>query len=273
MQLDFVGTGAADYLQALTCSCPICREARQLAGRNLRTFSSLLIDGSLLIDCGPTAAWRLAEMHVRPEAIGHLLITHAHSDHLDPESLRSLTRGRAAAGLEPLQVWGNEATMRKLASVDGPLEAHEVHAGDELDLGTWQVLALPARHDWANQNSLTYVVSNGGTSVLYATDTAWPEDLWWQLIDGRHLTGAVIESTFGPLDSDGHPDCLTHHLNWATLCCLSSELRDKGLLTDGAPVYATHLSQHFVPIHDRFVEQACYPGLSVGYDGLSVELS
>ena len=270
MDVTFVGTGSADFHASLQCPCRNCLEARSLGGRNIRTFASLLLDDTLLVDCGETVPWRLAELDADPAAVSHLLVTHCHEDHLDTGALTALVAARGDRA--PLHVYGNAAVMGWLRTHAIPVAVHELVPGDTVCCDGFEALALPARHDWGNQQSLNYVITRDGSSILYATDTAWPEPAWWELIATQRLAAAVVEATFGLLDATGHPDCLTHHLNWESLCDLASELRARGVLGTASTAWATHLSQHFVPIHDRFVVEVAAPGLNVAHDGLRLRI-
>ena len=53
MKILYMGTAAAEGWPALFCSCPICTQARDHGGKNLRTRTQALLDGSLLIDFPP----------------------------------------------------------------------------------------------------------------------------------------------------------------------------------------------------------------------------
>jgi len=270
MDILLVGTGAADYEACLTCPCRNCLEARSLGGRNLRTYASALVDDSLLIDCGKTVPWRLAELDVDLAAIAHLFITHAHGDHLDPEGIRDLSR--VAGGDSRLQVYGNERVVEQLDDCGADADLHEMAVGDEVQARGLGVLALPAKHDWENQQSLNFVVTGGDSTLLYATDTTWPEERWWDLLAEHHIDVAVVEATFGPLDEAGHPDCLTHHLNWGAFVALVEELRERDILGEDAPAWATHLSLHWLPVHDRYAAEVNRPGAELAYDGLRLTI-
>lgn len=275
MDLIFVGTGAADYLQVLRCPCLICSTARSLGGRNIRTHASLLVDGSLLVDCGPTVPWRMAEEHASACDVRHLLFTHSHGDHLDPDAVRAIAQARpAGAEGSPrvLEAWGNAAAMEAVAAVAPGVVCHEIAPGWQGRVGDHEVLALPANHIPLQETALTFVIRRGGRAFLYATDTAWPVALWWELLAGQELDAAVVEATFGPLGPEGHPDCLTQHLNWSELSRLADELHARGLVKSGAFVWATHLSQHFVPPHDEWAPQVEREGLRVAHDGLKLAI-
>lgn len=268
MELLFVGSGAADYPAAMSCGCPNCREAREIGGLNVRTYASALVNGRLLVDCGPTVAWRLAELDVPPRDVEALLLTHAHSDHLDTDAI--FTLARAADRERPLQVYGNSTACAELAAHGDGLTLHELAPGDVLKAGGMRVVALPANHDTDNQVALNYGLSSAEGSLIYATDTAWPAPQWWELASAVHPDVLVIEATFGPLAPGEHPDCLTHHLNWVEAERLVAELTAAGILSPQTQCYATHLSQHFVPIHDRWTKATAGSRLQVAHDGLRI---
>jgi len=270
MEITFVGTGAADYEAAFTCDCANCRGARERGGPNIRTYASIAVNGVVLVDCGPTVAWRLAECDVAPRAITDILFTHAHSDHADVAAIGALAgcRGREA----PLRVHGNAATCELLREAKLDVERNLLLPGDRADVTGMEVIALPARHDLENQVPLTYAISDGTAWLLYATDTAWPPDGWWQLLEGRKLDAVMLEATFGLMGPDVHGDCLTNHLNWAEAERLREELGRRGYLTAGCQSFATHLSQHFVPIHEELCLQVSDCALRPAYDGLRVRV-
>lgn len=269
MQLLFVGTGAADYESAFTCPCPTCSTVRARPGRNLRHYSSLLVNGKLLLDCGPTAAWRLAELDVPPAQVEAIVFTHSHEDHLDVPAVRSLL---VARGTErgPLPVYGNAASLARLAEVEG-LQPHEVPAGESVELLGMRLTALRASHIADVEQTLVWVVEDGPSSLLYATDTAWPPEDTWEALLALKLDGVIAEATFGLLGPECHGDCLTNHLNWPEFLRLREELQAAGVISSTTPFLATHLSQHLVPPHEEFCRLA-EPPVAVAYDGLHAEL-
>lgn len=84
MNIIFRGTSDAHRVPRLYCECEICQEAR-ITGINRRYRSSvqLVINQqslSLWIDCGPD--WYEQMSHANERVIEHMLITHAHYDHI-----------------------------------------------------------------------------------------------------------------------------------------------------------------------------------------------
>ena len=45
MELQYLGTAAAEGWPALFCDCRICRHARETGGKELRTRTQSLVDG------------------------------------------------------------------------------------------------------------------------------------------------------------------------------------------------------------------------------------
>ena len=84
MRITMLGTGAAEGIPAFYCDCAVCRHAEDTGGRNVRTRSSVLIDGLLKIDHGPDAYAHKLMHGVDYRALCGILFTHAHDDHLSP---------------------------------------------------------------------------------------------------------------------------------------------------------------------------------------------
>src|SRR5215813_7932973 len=84
---------------------------------------------SLLIDCGGDTYSALLRADFGPDAIGDLLITHAHIDHIGglPSLIESLRLGGRSA---PLRVWGLPMVLQVAR---GLIEAYDF----ELTLDSW----------------------------------------------------------------------------------------------------------------------------------------
>ena len=55
MKIQYLGTAAAEGWPSVFCDCEACRKALQLAGKNIRTRSQVVIDDTLLVDMPPDA--------------------------------------------------------------------------------------------------------------------------------------------------------------------------------------------------------------------------
>ena len=81
MKFTYLGTGAAEGVPAMFCSCDTCREVRRRGEGEFHTRSQLLIDGELCIDFPPDAYAHSLKFGVDLSAVKYLLITHSHMDH------------------------------------------------------------------------------------------------------------------------------------------------------------------------------------------------
>ncbi|MCL9798208.1 MBL fold metallo-hydrolase, partial [Frankia sp. AgKG'84/4] len=106
MKVTLLGTGSADGWPNPWCDCASCAWARR---HKVRGQTAVLVDGALLLDCGPDVPRTAARHGIRLSGLRHLLISHAHPDHLGPESL--LWRSWSSAAARPLDVVAPPAAL------------------------------------------------------------------------------------------------------------------------------------------------------------------
>ncbi len=79
MQILFLGTSSGWPLPRLGCVCNICTSKDT---KNIRLRPSILINEQMLIDTPPDIYQELKAFSVNVSKISHILITHAHDDHI-----------------------------------------------------------------------------------------------------------------------------------------------------------------------------------------------
>jgi phosphoribosyl 1,2-cyclic phosphate phosphodiesterase len=79
MEILFLGTSSGWPLPRLGCNCNICSSKDS---KDVRLRPSLLINNHILIDASPDIYHELFKYSLDPTQITHLLITHAHDDHI-----------------------------------------------------------------------------------------------------------------------------------------------------------------------------------------------
>jgi phosphoribosyl 1,2-cyclic phosphate phosphodiesterase len=219
--------------------------------------------------------------------IQYLFVTHSHADHLYPQHLhwRWMTPGQELppernivgprfSKLPMLDVYGN-ADVRAL--LEPPLDRengeeryrmrlHPVEFGVQGQAGDITYLPLEGNHQDRTGNSVNYVLQRDGRTVLYALDTGWFLDHTYELIKQYKFDLVVIEGTFGyGADSEGHfnLDKLQRAVEW---------FRRDNLLKEGAHFCATHICPHFSPVYDEYAPILAEKGITLAYDGMTVEL-
>ena len=242
MEILLLGTGAADGWPNPFCTCASCASA--LASGDLRGQSSALVDGRLMLDCGPEAPRAAVRRGASLAGVRHLLITHSHPDHAGPAAL--LFRSWAGRA-EPLDLVGPPEALevfRDWVGPDDPVRWVPVSAGDELDLDGYRVRVVAADHGdpMTGPGVLYDVTAPDGARVLWATDTGPLPAATLDSLAGRAFDVVLLEESFGDQLDHG-----TDHLDLATFPLAVAQLRARGAVVDGTDVVAIHLGHRNPP--------------------------
>ncbi len=263
MEVLLLGTGAADGIPNPFCRCATCEDARTRG--ELRTPTSVLVDGRLLIDPGPEAPRQVSRLGRDLVALEAVLAGHAHDDHLDPAFLLH----RSWVGGSPLRVAGPapvvEWSRQWLEPGQEAVSFTTLTAGDELDLAGYRVTALAANHE-AFGEALCYLVEGPSAALLYATDTGLLPESTWRQLAGRRVDLVLLEETFGPCTGKGD-----RHLHFATFAATLTRLHGAGVVDGRTRVVAVHLAHDNPPLGELRVVLAGL-GAEVLPDGTAITL-
>ena len=278
MKITFLGTGAAEGVPAMFCSCQFCKEMRAAGSSEFRTRSQVLIDDDLSIDFPPEAYAHSLKFGVDLSVLKYVLVTHSHMDHFYAHDFILRGYKYAMLGTEKLLIYGNEevgkvfaeCTRREMKKeVAANIEVKSIGAFESFTMGDYRVLSLPAQHGTAEE-ALLYYVEKGGKGYLHLCDTgALSDEAIEFLAKNRARVNAIaFDCTF----LDAQPQAGTRHMCIADNLAIKSRLDKAGITDKETKCVITHFSHNAKPSRDRLSEiEKKYPVIAA-YDGLTLEI-
>ena len=249
MRIEVLGSGAADGWPNPWCTCSSCTAAR-VQGVH-RTQSSVLLDGTVLIDVGPTVG-RHDLSGVRA-----VLVTHNHLDHHFPQAWVWRSWAEHAG---PLTVVAPPSVLAA-ARFDPAVVAIPAVPGDVHEVLGYEVRVLKAEHP---DDAVLYDITGpDGATLLYACDTGVLPEETVQALDDRSLDVLMLELAGTPIPS---------HLTLDTWPAQVARLEAVGAVTGSTKVFATHVGHHNPP-PDELDRQLAALRASVARDGQVIDTS
>jgi len=175
----------------------------ELPGYRLCSF---LIDGKILVDAGAVTS---VLSSFKQSRIAHILITHAHIDHI--KDLPFLAANRAGTNFcEPIHVLSippviqgiqahlfNDALwpdFSNLPTAEHPaLKFVPIEPGRDIEVEGYTVKAVPVNH---RVPAVGYVIHKGKSRILYTGDTGPTERIWEEANQASDLKAILMESSF-----------------------------------------------------------------------------
>ena len=276
MRIKILGSGTANGFPSPFCDCETCHAARLSKDpRDLRRRSSYLIDDDTIVDFGPDAYWQSVAFGVELHRVRRILYTHRHGDHINPELLCYRREGWALNHL-PIRLFGSKTTLialqlwalqnegvRSFADMD--VEDVCLTPGKEVVDGDLTILPMEAKHH--HIEALVYLLTKGGQTLFIGNDSGFYPESTWELLQGRHIDVAFLDSTFGIFKADYDAD----HMGAATTVRAAERMRAMGCLTENSRVFAIHFSHAGHALHADLERFYAPHNISVAYDGMTLE--
>ena len=275
MEIQYLGTAAAEGLPALFCDCETCRRARDIGGKEVRTRTQSLVDGKILLDFPPDTYAHALRHSLRLGQIQHLLVTHSHMDHFFPVELihRHEHFGHHAKGM--LHVYGNAAVEK--AFYDAVLiDRFQVHPLDDavrfirLDpfvdfmADGYHIIPIPADHD-KRETCLIYLIEKDGKCLLYGHDTGMKLSAEaWECIFRHKYDLISLDATMGMKQIEGY------HMGLLDDIAFAEMLEEHGCIHKDTVKLINHFSHNGEMTHQQLEAFAMEHGMVAAYDGMKV---
>ncbi len=233
---------------------------------------AFLLDGVMLLDAGTTGAVLTAD---EQERISHILLTHAHLDHVRglPFLADNIVVANRQQSLQVVAIPEVIDVLRQhllngflwpdfsaIPSPEAPAVTYRpIVPGETVDVAGYAVRAVAVHH---SVPAVGYVISRDGRSFLYSGDTG-PTDQLWQAASG--LDVMLVEVSF-PNEME-ELAITTGHLTSRLLARELAKVRNLP-----PRIYVTHPKpQHYGQILHELAECGV-PHIELLRDGMTIEL-
>lgn len=273
MKLTYYGTAAGEGWPGLFCNCSLCKAARELKGKNIRTRSQALVNEDLLIDLPPDTNMHCISYGLDLEKVDHLLVTHSHSDHLNPTDIELLREPFAYNRPNTFQIYGNSRVKEKIWAevpnideVEPKFNFHDLIPFHSVEVKDYTVVPLLALHD-RKEECLFYQITQKNKTLLYAHDTgAFPDATIDYLKANKVHYDLVSFDCTTQSEEDGK-----NHMGLVDAAKEKQRLTELGLADERTKWVVNHFSHNGLWLHDKMVEEADKYGFLVSYDGMEIE--
>lgn len=288
MKLHFYGTGASEGVPAVFCECKYCREIRKMGGKNFRMRTCVQLDEDVLIDFSMDGYAQTLFRGLDLTTISHVLFTHSHDDHFYPLAVTQILPPKAFYERERiLNVYGNEKVISEIADkiplamnseeeikkimgdkykkVEKYLELHLLSKYQELCVGSYRVMPLPANHD-KKEECLIYVIQDKEKTLLFGHDSSVFEEETWERLRNYKFDCVVLDCTM--VEKTGIFD---GHMGLPDNIKIRHRMLEEGMASESTKFILTHFYHGFNPVHERITPIFHKQGFIAAYDGMSIE--
>jgi phosphoribosyl 1,2-cyclic phosphate phosphodiesterase len=264
VELLFLGTGAADWPKKYP---PI---EQKLARGEVRGFSSMLVNGHILIDCGQTVLDVMKRCKVDLAGITDLLLTHTHWDHFHQDTLLALADAKDVKH-GSLRLWACPEAL-KSAPKSNRIEKCPVEIGETFNIHGFGITGLESNHlDRSLQEKcLYYLIESATKTLLYATDGSWLLKRTWQYLQKKKLDILIWDATVGERAGDYR---IFEHNDLTMIRHMNQTLMNEKIIKPDAKIILTHMAQTLHLPHNQLEKKLLPEGLIPAYDGMSVVLN
>ena len=278
MQIQFLGTGAAEGVPAVFCNCENCKKIRSLGEGEFRTRAQVLIDGCLSIDFPPDAFAHSLKFGAEFSKLKYLLATHSHMDHFYAHDFILHGYKYAELAEKKLEIYGNaevkkvfdECTAREMKpEVAELIGVNIVKPYQIFTVGEYKVITIPANHS-KQEEALLYYIEKGGKGYLHLYDTGRiPEKAFDFLKDnGAKASLVCFDCTFVEFTGGD----FARHMGIEDDMLMKGMLFERGIIDDSTQIIISHFSHNSNPTREHLKKIEERYGVTAAYDGYEIRI-
>ena len=278
MKIKFLGTGAAEGVPAVFCNCEFCNAVRNAGETEFRTRAQVVIDDVLSVDFPPDAYYHSLKFGVNLSNLKYLLVTHSHMDHFYAHDF--VLRGYKFAKLseDKLKIYGNaevkkvfgECTAREIReSVSSHLDFTVIKPFEELFVGEYRIITIPASHSKL-EDALLFYIESGEKGYLHLYDTGWVSDEAIDFLAHKKTKADVVcfDCTF--VENSGGEGA--RHMGISENMTIKNKLSERGIIDANTKIIISHFSHNSAPFRDSLKKIEQQYGVTAAYDGYEIEI-
>ncbi len=263
MSILFLGTGAADWDEKLYPK----NKSDLIAGFH-RGLSSILINNSILVDCGPTVPRALDMFRVDVNGITDILITHSHADHFNVKSINEIQTKRSNNA--KINLWVHEGVSSYFTTLanDTGCEVNSIKCFEDFSINGLDVTSVEANHDRADtgEQCLHYILKAKNERLFYALDGGWFTTKTWNTLKGLKIDAIVWDTTWG----DDNYYCLFSHNNLPMIRMMMDPFMKEKIFNADTKVILSHLGRNYHPSLQELKRKAAVEQMIVPHDGMEI---
>lgn len=254
-EITFLGTCAHDFSPKLD------NKFKERFDLDARRASCVLLNGKILIDCGPHCCNSLDIISKNYGEITDVIFTHFHSDHYNVENLMKIAGGRK----KPLRIWVRaDAMLPKMPNI----RVIKMKNGMRYALGDIFVTGLEANHG-EGVNPQWILLERGKKKLLYALDGAWYLTDTYNFLKKSRLDAIVMDATVGDYTGDYR---MAEHNSIPMIRLMLPSLKTAEIIDDKTKIYLSHIAPSLHKPHKETAEIARSMGAILAYDGMKINI-
>lgn len=271
MKIKYLGTAAAEGVPSLYCECDVCKRARELGGKEIRTRSQTIINDDLMLDFPADTYWHSMQYGIDLNNVYYYLITHTHGDHFYTHDMALFGWAKYPENHPVHHYYGGAEMVKKAEEAKkiagDKMETHALEPFKTYDINGYKVTPLKAYH--GTETPFIYIIEKGGKSLLYTHDTGlFVEETW------EYLKTHKPRFDFVSWDCcSGNEETINYfsHLCMGYIRDIRKQFEDLGI-TDEKTVHCVNHFSH-LGTNVLYEERKIYEdqGYIMSYDGMEVE--